>query len=137
MPLNLEDATRVIQKAQARAIDLGVRVCVAIVDEGGHLIALSRMDGASPLSPQIAESKAVGTAMLLREGGALEQLAQDRPGFFNAIDRMVRVPLIPGPGSVVITRGGKCVGAIGISGARPEQDLDCAEVGLTSLGEPA
>jgi uncharacterized protein GlcG (DUF336 family) len=130
MPLNLIDANKVIDRAHAKAKQLGIKVTVAIVDEGGLLIALSRMDGALPLSPQLAEAKAVGAAMFQRDGGALAQMAQDRPGFFSAADRLVRVPLIPGLGSMPIKEDGQVVGAIGISGGRPEQDLECAEAGL-------
>lgn len=133
MSLSLEDARKLIDEAHTKATEMGIKVTAAVVDEGGHLIALGRMDGAPPLSPQIAEAKAVGAAMFLRDGGALAQIAQDRPGFFRAADRMVRVPLIPGVGSIPIKREGKFVGAIGVSGARPEQDLDCAECAVKSL----
>jgi len=51
MPLSLHDANQVIARAHAKATELGIRVTVAIVDEGGLLIALGRMDGAIPLSP--------------------------------------------------------------------------------------
>jgi len=130
MPLSLIDANKVIEKAHAKAAQLGVKVTVAVVDEGGLLIALGRMDGAMPLSPQLAEAKAVGAAMFLRDGGGLAQLAQDRPGFFTAAGHLVRVPLIPGPGSLPIKVEGKVIGAVGVSGAKPEQDLECAEAGL-------
>jgi glc operon protein GlcG len=130
MPLTLADASKAIDKAHAKATQLGIKVTVAVVDEGGHLIALSRMDGAMPLSPQIAEAKAVGAAMFLRDGEALAKMAQDRPGFFSAADRLVRVPLIPGLGSVLVKEDGNVVGAIGVSGGRPDQDLECAEAAL-------
>jgi uncharacterized protein GlcG (DUF336 family) len=133
MPLSLEDANKIVANAQQKAAQIGVYVTAAVVDEGGHLIALGRMDGAPPLSPQIAEAKAVGAAMLLRDGASLLQMAEDRPGFFSAVDRLVRMPLIPGPGSLPIKRNGLTVGAVGVSGARPEQDLQCAEAGLASL----
>jgi glc operon protein GlcG len=133
MPLSLEDANKVIADAHARAAQIGVSVTAAVVDEGGHLIALGRMDGAPPLSPQIAEAKAVGAAMLLRDGGSLQKLAEDRPGFFSAVDRLVRMPMIPGPGSMPITRDGLTIGAVGVSGARPEQDLECCHAGLNSI----
>jgi glc operon protein GlcG len=133
MPLSLEDANKVIADAHARAARIGVSVTAAVVDEGGHLIALGRMDGAPPLSPQIAEAKAVGAAMLLRDGGSLQKLAEDRPGFFSAVDRLVRMPMIPGPGSMPITRDGLTIGAVGVSGARPEQDLECCQAGLSSI----
>jgi uncharacterized protein GlcG (DUF336 family) len=133
MPLNLHDANQVVALAHAKATELGIRVAVAIVDEGGLLIALGRMDGAPPLSPQVAEAKAVGAAMLNRDGAGLAELAKERPGFFSVADRMVRVPIVPGLGSVVIKRDGKALGAVGVSGGRPEQDLECAEAGLSSV----
>jgi uncharacterized protein GlcG (DUF336 family) len=132
VPLNLHEANQVITRAHAKAAELGIRVTVAIVDEGGLLVTLARMDGAPPLSPQIAEAKAVGAAMLNRDGAGLAELAKDRPGFFSVADRMVRVPIVPGLGSVLIKRDGKVLGAVGVSGGRPEQDLECAEAGLSS-----
>jgi glc operon protein GlcG len=133
MPLNTKEAQDVIARAHVKASDLGIRVTVAVVDEGGLLIALVRMDGAPPLSPQVAEAKAVGAAMLYRDGAALAELAKDRPGFFSAADRLVRVPIIPGLGSVLVRRDGEVLGAVGVSGGRPEQDLECAEAGISSV----
>ncbi len=133
MPVSLKRAHAVIDKALAKASQLGIKVTVAIVDEGGHLVALSRMDGAMPLSPQLAEAKAVGAAMFMRDGEALAKMAQDRPGFFSAADRLVRVPLIPGLGSALISQDGNVIGAVGVSGGRPDQDLECAQAGLSEL----
>jgi glc operon protein GlcG len=132
VPLNLHDANQLIGRAHAKAAELGIRVTVAVVDEGAHLIALARMDGAAPLTPQVAEAKAVGAAMLHRDGASLGELAKDRPGFFSVVDRLVRVPIVPGLGSVLIKRDGNVLGAVGISGGRPEQDLECAEAGISS-----
>jgi uncharacterized protein GlcG (DUF336 family) len=120
-------------RAHAKAAELGIRVTVAVVDEGAHLMALARMDGAAPLTPQVAEAKAVGAAMLHRDGASLGELAKDRPGFFSVADRLVRVPIVPGLGSVLIKRDGKVLGAVGVSGGRPEQDLECAEAGISSV----
>jgi glc operon protein GlcG len=133
MDLTLADAQKAVDQALAKAKQLGIEVTVAVVDSGGLLVALSRMDGATPLSPQVAEAKAVGAAMLHRDGAALADLAKDRPGFFSVADRLVRVPIVPGLGSVLIKRGGKVQGALGVSGGRPEQDLECAEAGVSSI----
>lgn len=133
MPLSSEEARKVIAAAHERAATLGIKVAVAIVDEGGLLQALLRMDSAMPLSSQVAESKANGAALTLRDGGMLAAMAQERPGFFAVVDRLTRMPLVPGLGSVVIRRGGAVLGAIGVSGGKPEQDLDCAETGLKAL----
>jgi glc operon protein GlcG len=133
MPLTFAEAQKTISGAHAKAESLGIRVTVAVVDEGGLLIALGRMDGAPALSPQIAEAKAVGAAMLNRDGAGLAELAKDRPGFFSVADRMVRVPIVPGLGSVLIKRDGRVLGSVGVSGGRPEQDVECAEAGLSSI----
>lgn len=133
MPLALADAQKLINGAHAHAGQLGIRVTVAVVDEGGLLVALARMDGAGALTPQIAEAKAVGAAMLQRDGAGLAELAKERPGFFSVADRLVRVPIVPGLGSVLVKREGRVLGAVGVSGGRPEQDLECAEAGLSSI----
>ena len=133
MEMTLADATTVTEHAHAKAAELGIKVTVAVVDLGGLLVTVGRMDGAPPLSPQIAEAKAVGAAMFLRDGEWLAQVAKDRPGFFAAADRLVRVPLVPGLGSTLVKRDGKVIGAVGVSGGRPEQDLECAEAGVSSI----
>jgi glc operon protein GlcG len=133
MPLTLEEAQTVIAGAHEHANQLGLHVTVAIVDEGGFLQALGRMDGAPPLSPQIAEAKAVGASVWHRDGDALAEVNRSRPAFFAQVDRMVRLPMIPGAGSVLIRRGSAVLGAVGVSGALPDQDRECAEAGLAAL----
>ena len=133
MPLTLDEAQQVVALAQTKARESGINITVAVVDEGGLLVLLARMDGAPPLSPQVAEAKAVGAAMLYRDGAGLADLAKERPGFFSVVDRLVRVPIVPGLGSVLIRRDGKVLGAVGVSGGKPEQDLDCAQAGVSSI----
>jgi glc operon protein GlcG len=131
-----QDATRtVIAAAQAHAREVGLRITVAVVDTGGLLMGLDRMDGAPPLSAQIAEAKAQGAAVWHRDGHALAEVAQDRPAFVTAVSQMTRLPLIAGAGSLVIRDGGGTVlGAVGVSGAKPDEDRACAEAGRAALG---
>lgn len=131
--LGLEQATAASAAAQRRGAEIGIRVSVAVVDDGGHLLHLSRMDGAPALSAEIAEAKAVGAAVLGRPGDQLAEIYDKRPGFFEAVAEMTRRPLVPGLGSVVIKSEDRAIGAIGVSGGRPEQDLDCAEAGLQAI----
>jgi len=133
MPLSSEECRRLIDAAHARAAQIGIRVAVAVVDEGGLLLSLARMDGAPPLSAQIAEAKASGAALWHRDGGSLAQVAQDRPAFFQAVAQMSRTPVIPGLGSVLVRRKDAIAGAVGVSGGKPEQDLDCAEAGMRAI----
>jgi glc operon protein GlcG len=138
VPLTLHQSLAVIEGAHERAGELGIRVTVAVVDEGGLLKALGRMDGAPPLSAQIAEAKAVGAALWHRDGDELAEVQRDRPAFFQQVDRLVRLPVMPGLGSVLIRQGDEVLGAVGVSGARSDQDKDCALAGLRyALGEPA
>lgn len=133
MPLSLDEVQRLLAAAHDRARQDGIRVTVAVVDEGGLLLGLARMDGAPPLSSQIAESKAVGAALWHRDGDSLAEVLQSRPAFFGQVDKLVRMPLIGGLGSLLIRRDGRVLGAVGVSGAQPEQDKACAQAGLDAI----
>jgi glc operon protein GlcG len=134
MPLTLHQAQTVITGAHERAAKLDAQVTVAIVDEGGHLQALGRMNGAPPLSAQIAETKAASVALFRREGAALRQMQESSPAFFAQLAGAVRVPLLVGAGAALIVRGDTILGALAVSGGwTPGQDDECAEAGLTVL----
>lgn len=128
-------ARAIVNAAQAHAQTLGLSVTVTVVDHGGLVKAADRMDGAPPLSAQIAEAKAQGAAVWHRDGHALAEVAQERPGFVAAVSQMSRLPLIAGAGSIVIRDGqGEVLGAVGVSGATPDEDRACAEAGIEALG---
>jgi uncharacterized protein GlcG (DUF336 family) len=132
--MNRSTARAIVTAAQDHARGEGLRITVAVVDEGGLLVALDRMDGAFPLSGQIAEAKAQGAAVWHRDGHVIAAQHAERPGFVDAVSRMTRLPLIPGAGSLVVRDGdGVVLGAVGVSGATPEQDRACAEAGLAGL----
>jgi glc operon protein GlcG len=134
MPISQSDSHILISAAQAHARTLGITVTVAVVHEGGVLKALDRMDGAPPLSAQIAEAKAQGAAVWHRDGHVLAEVAQERPAFVSAVSQMSRLPLIAGAGSIVIRDGdGAVAGAVGVSGGRPDDDRACCEAGIDAL----
>jgi uncharacterized protein GlcG (DUF336 family) len=133
MPLTHAQSQTLIAAAIDRARVDGLTVTVAIVDEGGLLKALARMDGAPPLSAQIAEAKAVGAALWHRDGDQLAAVQEDRSAFFAQVSQLVRVPLIPADGSAVIRDGDTVLGAVGVSGAQSDQDRVCAEAGISAV----
>lgn len=135
MPLTLAEAQTVIAGAHEHAEHIGIRITAAVVDEGGLLRALGRMDGAFPLSARIAEAKAAGSAQWHRDGDGLLSLQRERPAFFAQADRLAPLPTIPGVGSLLVWRGSTVVGAVGVSGGAPEQDVECARAGLAALGD--
>jgi glc operon protein GlcG len=133
MPLSLAQAQALIAAAHDHAAANGWKITVAVVDEGGLLVALGRMDGAFPLSAQIAEAKASGTALWHRDGDRLAASRESNEGFFDAVSRLVRLPLIPGPGAVVIRSGEDVLGAAGASGASGDDDRACVEAGIRAV----
>lgn len=134
MPLTLQEAQAVITGAHERAAEIGALVTVAVVDEGGHPQALGRMNGAAPLSAQIAETKAASIALFRRDGAALRQLQEANPGFFAQLGRAVQVPILAGAGASLLRRGDTVLGALAVSGGMaPGEDDECAEAGLAVL----
>jgi glc operon protein GlcG len=133
MPLSLAQAQALIAGAHDHAAANGWKITVAVVDEGGLLVALGRMDGAFPLSAQIAEAKASGTALWHRDGDQLAASRESNEAFFDAVSRLVRLPLIPGPGAVVIRSGESVLGAAGASGASGDDDRACVEAGIRAV----
>jgi glc operon protein GlcG len=133
MPLKIDEVNKVLAAAHKKAADLGIRITVCVVDEGGFVQGTSRMDGAPPMSPQVAEAKASGCAYTMRDGGTLAQVYAERPGFFAVVKELARMPLVPGLGSSLIKRGDAVLGAVGASGGKPEQDLECCTAGLAAL----
>ena len=108
---------------------------VAVLDAGGHLLALQREDGASLLRPNIAIGKAWG-AIALGKGSRLLALdAQQRPAFFAALNGMGQGDIVPAPGGVLIRDDqGAVMGAIGISGDTSDIDEQCAISAIEVLG---
>jgi uncharacterized protein GlcG (DUF336 family) len=134
MRISQEMARTIIDAAQRHAQSLQITVTVAVVDEGGLVKAVDRMDGAPPLSAQIAEAKAQGAAVWHRDGHVLGEIAQDRAGFVAAVSQMTRLPLIAGAGSIVIRDGdGNVLGAVGVSGGTPDQDRECCDAGIAAI----
>jgi uncharacterized protein GlcG (DUF336 family) len=133
MAISQVEARAIINAAQAHAQTLGITVTAAVVDEGGLVKVLDRMDGAPPLSAQIAEAKAQGAAVWHRDGHVLADVAQERPAFVAAVSQMTRLPLIAGAGSIVIRDSdGTVIGAVGVSGGKPEEDRACCEAGIAA-----
>ncbi len=127
--LTLDDAKRIAGAAEAEALRHGWAVTIAIVDDGGHLLWLQRLDGAAPVSAQIAPAKARTAAMGRRDSKAYEDIInQGRVAFLSA-------PSLQGmlEGGVPIMADGHCVGAVGVSGVKSHEDAQIARAGISSV----
>ena len=107
---------------------------IAVLDTGGHLIALQREDGASLLRPDIAIGKAWGAIALGKGSRLLAQDAQQRPVFFSSLNSMGQGSVVPAPGGVLIrNQAGEVLGAIGISGDLSDVDEQVAIKAVEAL----
>ena len=128
--LSLADVKRIAAAAEAEAHANAWIVTIAIVDDGGHLLWLQRLDGAAPLSAHIAPSKARTAALGRRESRLYEEMInQGRVSFLS-------VPEIDGllEGGVPIMVDGHCLGAVGVSGVKSTEDAQIANAGIAALG---
>jgi glc operon protein GlcG len=127
--LELSDVKRIAAAAEAHATQKGWAVSIAIVDAGGHLLWLQRLDGAAPISAQIAPAKAHTSALGKRESKIYEDLInQGRVSFLSA-------PGLQGllEGGVPILVDGQVVGAVGVSGVKSSEDVEIAKAGIAAL----
>ncbi len=128
--LELADVQRMAAAAEAHAKTHQWPVCIAIVDDGGHLLHLQRLDGAAATASYIATSKANTAALGRRESKVYEDIVNGgRTAFLSA-------PMLQGflEGGVPIMIDGQCVGAIGVSGVKSSEDAEVAKAGIAALG---
>ena len=122
--LTLEGAKRIVAAAEAKAKVEGARVVIAVVDEGGNLLLLQRLDDTQVASVNVGIDKARTAAIFRRPSKVFEE--QVRNGRVAALALHGAVPL---QGGVPIVVEGKVIGAIGVSGETPGQDEDIALAG--------
>ncbi len=127
--LELADVKAIALAAEAEAIKNGWAVTIAVVDEGGHLLWLQRLDGAAAISAHIAPAKAHTAALGRRESKVYEDVINGgRMSFLSA-------PTIGGllEGGVPILADGQCLGAVGVSGVKSSEDAQIAKAGIAAL----
>lgn len=128
--LQLADLKTIAAAAEAEALRNAWAVTIAIVDDGGHLLWLQRLDGTAPISSHIAPAKARSAALGRRESRIYEEMInQGRTSFLSA-------PVLEGmlEGGVPVFIDGQCVGAVGVSGVKSAEDAQIAKAGIAALG---
>jgi uncharacterized protein GlcG (DUF336 family) len=127
--LSAADVQRIGDAAAAHADHHGWAVTIAIVDDGGHMLWLLRMDGAAPMSAHVAPAKARTSAISRRESKVYEDMInQGRTSFLSAPGLEAKLE-----GGVPILVDGHCVGAIGVSGVKSIEDAQIAQAGIAAL----
>ncbi|NCT99530.1 MAG: heme-binding protein [Comamonadaceae bacterium] len=128
--LDAADVKAMAAAAEAEALKNQWHVTIAIVDDGGHLLWLQRLDGAPAISAHIAPAKAHTAALGRRESKVYEDVInQGRTSFLSA-------PQLQGmlEGGVPVMKDGQCIGAVGVSGVKSSEDAQIARAGIAALG---
>ena len=128
--LEFSDVKAIAAAAEAEALRNNWAVTIAIVDDGGHLLSLQRLDGAAAISAYIAPAKANTAAMGRRDSKVYEDMINGgRVSFLSA-------PQMQGllEGGVAIMKDGQCLGAVGVSGVKSTEDAQIARAGIAALG---
>ncbi len=128
--LEISDLKKMAAAAEAEALKNKWAVSIAIVDAGGHLLWLQRLDGAAPVSAHICQAKARTAALGCRESRLYEEMINGgRTSFLSAptIDGMLE-------GGVPVMKDGECIGAVGVSGVKATEDSQVAKAGIAALG---
>jgi len=126
--LTLEDCKKISAAAEAEARRNNWNVCIAILDDGGHLLHLARMDGATPANARIATEKGRTAAETRRSTANWQERVAKRT-------ELLRMPgVTPVQGGLPIVVDGICVGGVGISGVQSHEDEQIAAAGIKALG---
>jgi glc operon protein GlcG len=128
--LSLDDVKKIAAAAEAEAKANNWAVTISIVDDGGHLLWLQRLDGAAPISAHISPAKANTAALGRRETKVYEDMINNgRVSFITA-------PTLEGmlEGGIPIVVDGQCIGAVGVSGVKSSEDVQIAKAGIAALG---
>jgi glc operon protein GlcG len=125
--LTLDDCRKISDAAQAEAKKNNWNVCIAILDDGGHLLHVARMDGATPANAEIAIEKGRSAAVTRRS----TKMWEDRIAGGRMV--MLKMPLLPVQGGLPIMSDGTCVGAVGVSGVQSHEDEQIAAAGIKAL----
>jgi glc operon protein GlcG len=129
--LTLDDAKKIASGCEKEAVAKGWAVAIAIVDDGGHLIWLQRLDGAPAISPQIASGKARTSALFLKPTKIYEDMINN--GRYAALT--MPADLVRMEGGEPIAVDGQVVGAVGVSGVKSSEDAEVARAGIKSFLE--
>src|SRR6201986_5115041 len=102
MTLPYADAKKLVDDARARGLELGKALSIAVVDYGGFVVIVERMDGSRPMTPSIALSKAYSAAVMQRPTYMLEGWRNSDPRFFTQVGRKGQHPIVATQGGLKI-----------------------------------
>jgi len=129
----LDVATELVAAAEAQAEDIGVPMCIAVVDEGANLVAFHRMDDALLASVSIAQNKAYSSASLKMSTETIADLAQPGEALYG-IGGTNDGCIVTFGGGVPLETDDGVVGAVGVSGGSPEEDVEVAMAAVDAFG---
>ncbi len=132
----LRKARSIIKAAITKGQEMELKpLSVVVLDDGGHVIAFEREDGAAPGRFAIAHGKAYGAVMLGMAGTAQMARAEQQAYFMTAVNGVYGGQVVPVPGGVLIRdKKGAVIGAVGVTGDTSDNDSTCAVSAIESTG---
>lgn len=134
--ITLSKAKKIISKALAKGKDAGMKpLSVAVLDQGGNLIAFERSDGAPAGRFELADGKAHAAIMMGIPTSAILKRAEQQPFFVNALSVAYKGRFVPVTGGVLVTdKRGDIIGAVGVTGDSSDNDASAAIAGIEAVG---
>lgn len=130
--ITLEDAKEMIGAAEKKSTEIGVPMCIAVVDDGANLLGFHRIDDALLASVSIAQNKAYSSVALKMPTDEIGEVAQPGAALYG-IGSTNEGRIVTFGGGFPIKSGEDVIGAIGVSGGSPEEDMSVAQAGLDGL----
>jgi uncharacterized protein GlcG (DUF336 family) len=130
MPIPAEKAIQLVRAAHAEAAKLDITVTAVVVDEGGRLVALGRMDRARPITVDVAMNKAYTAASFQQPTAELKNVAGQT--WFQSLVVSSNGRITAGAGAMPIVEGGSVVGAVAVAGGTDEQDQICCDAAVSA-----
>lgn len=132
MEIDIASARKMIASAEDWASSLGISATIVVLDAGGDLVAMERMDGAWPGGFDLAHGKAQTSRSFRAPSAAFVPLIQPGQPLYSVNSMHSGRYVIIG-GGLPIQLGADCVGSVGVSGGTPEQDVEIAEAALSAF----
>lgn len=125
--ITLDDAKKILEAGEAEARRNKWEIVIAILDDSARLVALHRMDGARPGNPDIAIEKARTSALTQRSSKVWEDWVN------GGRASIASMPVLPVQGGLPIIVDGQCLGSVGVSGVKSDEDEQVARIGILAV----
>lgn len=129
--MTLEIAEKAAKAAQARALELGAKMTITVVDEAGRLVYCAKADGSPIFTPDTSKAKAVAAAAWCQPTKDMSN-ETEKDGFWTLVSTITKGEVLLTPGGTPILKEGRVIGGIGAAGGSGSHDQLCSDAGAAA-----